>query len=455
MADAFENILGQPKVREFLRASVVSERVTQAYLFVGPAGSNKTQAAYALAQALMCPKGPRGPRGGSCGACDRCGRILRRKHPDVRYFAPAGANGYLVEQVREIVADKKIYILDRVDQLGASAANAFLKTLEEPADDVVMILLGRTRESVLPTIVSRCQVVPFRHIPASEAAGIDVQFKAELLRQRNVYHQLNQEAHTAIEACGGSITSAVAFLRAPGSERLAFRTRLFSDLAMLQRADDWDVVEMARALVEASLSRAEFVMRERNFGYPDGVVLAMSAMAGWLYADDDPAAYLRFEDVFASLREKVEEGYFETLLRELFLDNDHRACAEVVPTESDEAADAMLAAFGLAACAERHPLALSGGERQRLAVAAGLAQGARVLVLDEPTSGLDRANMERVAAVLRRAAADGVAVVLVTHDYEFLCAVCDEAAEVEGGRIQARYPLDDAGLARVRARFGL
>ena len=195
----------------------------------------------------MCPKGPRGPRCGSCGACDRC----RRKHPDVRYFAPAGANGYLVEQVREIVADtalspiqadKKIYILDRVDQLGASAANAFLKTLEEPADDVVMILLGRTRESVLPTIVSRCQVVPFRHIPASEAAGIVAQNTGADPAQ----------ARQAIEACGGSITSAVAFLRAPGSERLAFRTRLFSDLAMLQRADDWDVVEMARALVEAS-----------------------------------------------------------------------------------------------------------------------------------------------------------------------------------------------------------
>ena len=235
MADAFENILGQPKVREFLRASVVSERVTQAYLFVGPAGSNKTQAAYALAQALLCPKGPRGPRGGSCGACDRCGRILRRKHPDVRYFAPAGANGYLVEQVREIVADtalspiqadKKIYILDRVDQLGAGAANAFLKTLEEPADDVVMILLGRTRESVLPTIVSRCQVVPFRHIPASEAAGIVAQNTGADPAQ----------ARQAIEACGGSITSAVAFLRAPGSERLAFRTRLFSDLARLGAA---------------------------------------------------------------------------------------------------------------------------------------------------------------------------------------------------------------------------
>ena len=107
-----------------------------------------------------------------------------------------------------------------------------------------------------------------------------------------------------------------------------------------------------RELVRAALSHAEFVMRERNFGYPDGVVLAMSAMAGWLYADDDPAAYLRFEDVFASLREKVEEGYFEALLRELFLDNDHRACAEVVPTESDEAAEEAEAATEREAAAE-------------------------------------------------------------------------------------------------------
>ena len=258
MADAFENILGQPKVREFLRASVMSERVTQAYLFVGPAGSNKTLAAYALAQALMCPKGPHGPRGGMCGDCNRCDKVMRRKHPDVRYFAPAGANGYLVEQVREIVADtamapiqanKKIYILDRVDQLGASAANAFLKTLEEPEDDVVLILLGRTRASVLPTIVSRCQVVPFRHIPASEAAGIVAQNTGAALPQ----------ARMAIEACGGSITAAVAFLQAPGNERLAFRSRLFAALARLARADDWDIVEMAREMLEASKAPLDVV----------------------------------------------------------------------------------------------------------------------------------------------------------------------------------------------------
>ena len=121
---------------------------------------------------------------------------------------------------------------------------------------------------------------------------------------------------------------------------------------------------------------------------------------------------------------------------------------------SDAEADELLAAFGLAACAERHPLSLSGGERQRLAIAAGIAQGARALVLDEPSSGLDRANMERVAAALRRVAAAGAPVALVTHDYEFLCAVCDEVAEVEGGRVSARYDLDPAHAARVRTRFG-
>ena len=263
MPDAFENILGQPRVRDFLRTSVKGGRVTHAYLFVGPSGSNKTMAAYALAQALMCPKGPDGPRGGQCGACDACGRIMRKKHPDVHYYAPAGVNGYLVEQVREIVADtalapimasKKVYILDRVDLLGTSAANAFLKTLEEPPADVVLILLGRTRESVLPTILSRCQVVPFRHIPASEAAGI--------IRQ-NTGAPIEQ-ARMAIEACGGSITRAIEFLRSSGNERLAFRSFVLQVMASLARADDWDVLRWARELVEKAKAPLDDVVAEQE-----------------------------------------------------------------------------------------------------------------------------------------------------------------------------------------------
>lgn len=251
MSDAFDGIFGQPQVREFLRACVRDDRVSHAYLFTGPAGSNKTQAAYALAGALLCPKGAHGPRGGECGSCDSCGRVKRRKHPDVRYYEPGGAGGYLVEQIREIVADtalapirgaRKVYILDRVDRLGTSAANAFLKTLEEPPADVVLILLGRTRESVLPTVLSRCQVVPFRHIPATEAAGIVSQNTGAP----------REQARMAIEACGGSITRAVEFLRARENERLRARAEILGILGSLAHADDWDVIEYARTLLKLS-----------------------------------------------------------------------------------------------------------------------------------------------------------------------------------------------------------
>ena len=251
MADAFESILGQPQVRDFLRMSVCSERVTHAYLFTGPAGSNKTATAYALARALLCPEGAKGPRGGLCGRCDHCSRIVRKAHPDVHYIEPAGTNGWLIEQVRDIAADvalapiqaqMKVYILDRVDLMSTSPANAFLKTLEEPPGNVVFILLGRTRDSVLPTIASRCQVVPFRHIPPTEAAGIVSQntgADAQLARQ-------------AIEACGGSISAAVAFLRAAGNERVGFRAKVLKMLADIEMVDDWQVVSRARELVQMS-----------------------------------------------------------------------------------------------------------------------------------------------------------------------------------------------------------
>ena len=251
MADVFSQIFGQPRVREFLRASVASDRVTHAYLFTGPAGSNKTQAAYALASALIC-------KDNGCGGCDECSKIARRKHPDVRYYAPEGAGGYLVEQIREIVSDtslapiqatRKVYILDRVDLLGTSAANAFLKTLEEPPDDVVIILLGRTRESVLPTIVSRCSVVPFRHIPATEAADILAQRTGASFEQ----------ARIAIEACGGSITRGIEFMKS--NERLSFRRQVLDTLARLDTSDSWDLVSAASDLVVEGVGLRTFFGR--------------------------------------------------------------------------------------------------------------------------------------------------------------------------------------------------
>lgn len=242
MADVFDGVLGQPRVRSFLRSSVSSGRVSHAYLFVGPAGSGKTQAAYALAQAIVCPQG-------GCGSCDDCRRVERHNHPDVHYYAPQGAQGYVVSQIREIVADaalapirsrSKVYVLDRVDLLGIQPANAFLKTLEEPIPGVTFLLLARTREGVLPTIVSRCQVVPFRHIPSVEAAAI--------LAQRTGVAP--ERARIAIEACDGSLSRALSFVKS--AERAEFRARVLEILSRLALADERDVLDFAAELIERS-----------------------------------------------------------------------------------------------------------------------------------------------------------------------------------------------------------
>ena len=254
MSDIFDGIFGQPRVREFLRASIASGRVSHAYLFTGPAGSNKTAAAYAFAQAILC-------KDHGCRTCDDCRRIERRKHPDVHFYTPEGAQGYLIEQIREIVsgvslapirATGKVYILDRVDLLGVSAANAFLKTLEEPVEGVTFILLGRTREAVLPTIVSRCQVVPFRHIPAREAAGI-------LSQKTGV---TPEQARIAIEACNGSITRAMTF--AKSAERAEFRARIMEVLSNLPLSDGRDVLEYAAELIERAKAPLDNVRTQQS-----------------------------------------------------------------------------------------------------------------------------------------------------------------------------------------------
>ena len=88
--------------------------------------------------------------------------------------------------------------------------------------------------------------------------------------------------------------------------------------------------------LEASIAQAEFNLREGDFGYPDGVGLAIQAMSGWLYSDDDATSYLRYEDALAHIREEVAAGGFERLLDEAVCHNGHRCCVEVVPTATSE-----------------------------------------------------------------------------------------------------------------------
>ena len=198
----------QERVRDFLTNAVASGRASHAYLFLGAPGAGKLDAAWALAQAFLCEQD-------GCGACDSCVRVARHTHPDVHYYTPESATGYLIAQTRELLDDvplapirakAKVYIIDRAEQLRANTANALLKTLEEPPEGVMFILLGTSADVMLPTIVSRCQCVPFRLVSPAAAA-------------RAVSRATGQD----IARCRGAQRAASSSSRAPSARILAAR----------------------------------------------------------------------------------------------------------------------------------------------------------------------------------------------------------------------------------------
>ena len=237
---ALQVLDSQPAVRDFLATALAEDRVSHAYLFVGAPGSGKTEAAFALAQCLVCPEG-------GDASCDECIRVRHRTHPDVRLVEPASAVGYLVEQVRELIDDvslapvrgaRKVYILTNVGLLQREAANALLKTIEEPPPSVNFILIGRTVEQILPTIVSRCQRIPFRIVSPEEARlGIE-----------RTIGVAPEEARIAL-AVAGTSERAREFLRSPGRRQV--RRLVVRTIGELAHDDEWDVLCAAKALVEA------------------------------------------------------------------------------------------------------------------------------------------------------------------------------------------------------------
>ena len=90
---------------------------------------------------------------------------------------------------------------------------------------------------------------------------------------------------------------------------------------------------------------------------------------------------------------------------------------------------------------ENHPMALSGGQKQRVAVASGISSGCEIVVFDEPTSGLDYRQMLAVSAMLKKLAASGKTLLVITHDPEFILNSCQSVIRMERGKIVEQYPL--------------
>jgi DNA polymerase-3 subunit delta' len=191
---SFSQILGQERAKRFLAQVMAREKIPHAYLFTGISGIGKTTTAMALTMALNC----REPvKGDSCGHCISCRQIRNGNFPDFVSIKPQGQN-IKIHQIRDlnhelsfapVSGSYRVIVLHQAETMTAEAANALLKTLEEPPPGNILILKATEPLNLLSTIVSRCQRIPFQPLPMDDMTywlvrqkGVDAEIAAVLAR---------------------------------------------------------------------------------------------------------------------------------------------------------------------------------------------------------------------------------------------------------------------------------
>ena len=172
----FETVVGQRALTTTLKNAIATQKLAHAYLFCGPRGVGKTTCARIFAKTINCMTPT--ADGEACNQCESCVAFNEQRSYNIHELDAASNNSVddirqLVEQVRipPQIGKYKVYIIDEVHMLSASAFNAFLKTLEEPPRHAIFILATTEKHKILPTILSRCQIYDFNRISVEDTVN--------------------------------------------------------------------------------------------------------------------------------------------------------------------------------------------------------------------------------------------------------------------------------------------
>ena len=221
----FENIFGNNSIKNILKQSIDSNKVSHSYLMIGVSGIGKKMIATEFAKGILCLSEDK-----ACNHCKSCIEFNSNNNPDFFCIEPEG-NSIKIEQIRElqkkiqekpIISEKKVYIIDQADLMTKEAQNCLLKTLEEPPEFVTIILVGTNENAFLTTIKSRCMILHFNPIE-------DLDIKKFL---ENNY-QMNNISQSMLEVFQGSIGKAI-----------LLRTKLEQYLELEKMIDKLDKVDL-------------------------------------------------------------------------------------------------------------------------------------------------------------------------------------------------------------------
>src|SRR3990172_7086535 len=260
---AFRDVVNQDHAVLLLRTAIRVDKVGHAYLLVGPAGVGRRALAMAFAQLVNCDR----PDGDACGECGPCRKIAAGNHPDVRVldiaqgkFLETPGKEYKgkeipIDQIRALRHDaafppyegkRKVYIIADAERMSPGAGNSLLKVLEEPTARVTFVLIAESSVALLPTIVSRCQLVRCTFLRADdiERALVD-------------RHAISPErARVLAVLADGRLGRALEW--AASEERLEARERLLDLLPALEGGD-----------LLARLDAADTLLKEAQRGEGD------------------------------------------------------------------------------------------------------------------------------------------------------------------------------------------
>ena len=275
----FHDCIGHRQSIACLQAAVSNERLAHAYLFHGEEAIGKRLTAVRLAQALHCEQPPEAESLDSCGTCRSCQQIEARTHPDFFVIEPdqeQATQQIKIEQVREIehqimyrplIGERKICLIDNADCMTIGAANALLKTLEEPPAHSLFLLIASRAAALPATIRSRCQALRFttpartqveaalilkREIPPTDARflaivsegrigeALNADVKDIRARQQELVDLVRPQS---LQSIGSILSSAEAIAKADRArDMLAWLARWIRDLVLLQVEGDRDQV---------------------------------------------------------------------------------------------------------------------------------------------------------------------------------------------------------------------
>ena len=294
----FNTVVGQSHITTTLKNAILNNHLAHAFLFCGPRGVGKTTCARILAKTINCTNITK--EGEACNKCDSCTSFEKGASLNIHELDAASNNSVddirtLVDQVRFApqAGKYKVYIVDEVHMLSASAFNAFLKTLEEPPAHAIFILATTEKHKILPTILSRCQIFDFKRITSNDTVEHleEIIGKEHIKAERNALQLIAQKSEGCMRDALSILDKIVSF----SNGELTYK----NTLEHLNILDEEYFFKLLEFLTKQDLTSAMLLYDEINQkGFEGDMVLSgLASFIRNLLVCKDPASAVLLESI--------------------------------------------------------------------------------------------------------------------------------------------------------------